>query len=211
MVNQALIDTFAEKARAVSAQIHPVTSMEEALDHVVQACVRKEACQVLSPGCEFPVSDPARELCELKTWEKLIAAPGLNGTVLESLAGRCREAGIGLIDRGLHAYTGGIDVGFTFADAGIAETGSLVLNCASEDLRLATMVSEVHIALLRAGDIYAQAYDLEAMLADSFSRAPGFTAFITGPSRTADIERVLSLGVHGPLALHVLILDPKEA
>lgn len=211
MVNQAWINTFAEKARAVSAEVHRLASMEAALDHVVQACVNKEACQVLASGCEYPLADPARDLCELKTWQKLIAAPGLNGAALEALTDRCREAEIGLIDRGLLAYTGGIDVGFTFADAGIAETGSLVLNCTSEDLRLATMVSEVHIALLRANDIYAQAYDLEAMLAESFSRTPGFTAFITGASRTADIERVLSLGVHGPLALHVLILDEEEA
>jgi len=211
MVNQTLTDTFTEKARAVSAEVHPVASMEAALDHVVRTCVDKEACQTLSPGCEFQLSNPARDLCELKTWQKLIAAPGLNGAALEALTGRCREADIGLIDRGLHAYTGGIDVGFTLADAGIAETGSIVLNCANEDLRLATMVSEVHIALLRANNIYAQAYDLEAMLAESFSRTPGFTAFITGASRTADIERVLSLGVHGPLALHVLILDQEEA
>ena len=206
MSQHALIDTFTEKARAVSTEVQVVDTIEAAYAYAVTICRDKAACQILSSGCEFPLSDPAEELCGLKQWQRLMAAPGLDDDAITALTPLCREAGIGLIDRGLHAYTGGIDVGLTLADAGIADTGNLVLNCTSEDLRLATMISEVHIAILRAADIYSDTDAAAPLLSESLSARPGYTAFITGPSRTADIERVLSLGVHGPLALHVLIL-----
>lgn len=206
MSQHALIEKFTEKARAVSADVQMVDTIKAAYDYAVAICRDKAACRLLSSGCEFPLSDPAKELCGLKQWEKLIAAPDLGEEAISALTPLCREAGIGLIDRGLHAYTGGIDVGLTTADAGIADTGTLVLNCSSEDLRLATMISEVHIAILRVADIHADTDSLEPLLSEYLAARPAYTAFITGPSRTADIERVLSLGVHGPLALHVLIL-----
>ncbi len=206
MSQHALIENFTEKARAVSTEVQLVDTIEAAYDYAVTICRDKAACQILSSGCEFPLSDPAEELCGLKQWERLMAAPDLGEDAISALTPLCREAGIGLIDRGMHAYTGGIDVGLTKADAGIADTGTIVLNCTSEDLRLATMISEVHIAILRAGDIYPDTDALASLLSESLAARPGYTAFITGPSRTADIERVLTLGVHGPLALHVLIL-----
>ena len=206
MSQHALIEKFTEKARAVSTEVQVVDTIEAAYAYAVTICRDKAACQILSSGCEFPLSDPAEELCGLKQWQRLMAAPCLDDDAVTALTPLCREAGIGLIDRGLHAYTGGIDVGLTLADAGIADTGILILNCTSEDLRLATMISEMHIAILRAADIYADTDSLAPLLAESLAVRPGYTAFITGPSRTADIERVLSLGVHGPLALHVLIL-----
>lgn len=207
---QKLIDEFAEKAQAVSTEVRVVEAMTEVLDYAVALCRDKEACQVLASGCEHPLSEPAEELCGLKQWQKLIAAPAMDQKHLDVLTPMCREAGIGLIQKGLAGYAGGIDVGLTGADLGISNTGTIVLNCPDEDLRLATMISEVHIAVLRAEDIYADSYDAEAALLGLFSAAPDYAAFITGPSRTADIERVLSLGVHGPLEMHVLILGQSE-
>ena len=210
MNQKDLIAKFEEKARAVSTEVKHVGSMAEAFDYAVTVCRDKEACQILAAGCEFFLSGPAEELCGLKQWQKLIAAPEMEKTDLETLVPLCRDAGIGLIDKGLHEHLGGIDVGLTRADFGIAETGTIGLDCPGEDLRLASMISEVHIAVLRAEDICAEAFDMASHLADRFAQGPNYTAFITGPSRTADIERVLTLGVHGPLELHVVILDGKE-
>ncbi|MGD9731656.1 MAG: lactate utilization protein C, partial [Desulfamplus sp.] len=123
-----------------------------------------------------------------------------------SLETICQENGISLIKNNLRKYTSGIDMGITFADYGIAETGTIVVNSDSEDKRLSTMISEIHAALLYKSDIRPNAVDMADELAELTSKPSSYTAFITGPSRTADIERVLAIGVHGPLELHIILL-----
>jgi L-lactate dehydrogenase complex protein LldG len=106
-------------------------------------------------------------------------------------------------------YVAGVDIGFTVADRAIAETGTMVFNSDSEDLRLATMVSEIHAALVPVSRIAPTAVAIAPELRKAFSGAPNYTAFVTGASRTADIERVLTLGVHGPLELHIYLWEDK--
>jgi L-lactate dehydrogenase complex protein LldG len=210
MTTKALIEQFEQKARAASATVKTVAGIDDALAYAVNVCAQKKACAILASGCEYALSDAAEALCGLKKWEKLMAVPNLSEPDIEKLTVLCRDSGIGLIRQGVAAHAGGIDVGMTMADFAIAGTGTVVLNCPNEDLRLATMISEVHVAVLRAEDIYAEADDVADRLAGFFS-ASDYTAFITGPSRTADLERVLTLGVHGPLELHVLIVDASIA
>ncbi|MGM0454453.1 MAG: lactate utilization protein [Thermodesulfobacteriota bacterium] len=206
---QARIEAFEENARRVSTEVKVADTITAAFEYAVSVCRDKQACQVLAAGCEFSLSEPAEELCGLKQWQKLMAAPEIDSAGLEALRPLCRDEGIGLVDRGLHEHLGGIDVGLTRADFGIAGTGSIVIDCAGENLRLATMISEIHVAILRAADICAEANEIESALKAQFFRSPNYTAFITGPSRTADIERVLTLGVHGPLELHVVIVNDQ--
>ncbi len=201
-----LIVQFTQKAEAVSAIVKQVSDMEQAMAHTVNVCSKKQACQVLASGCNLNLSAKAEDLCGLKSWEKIIAAPDLDDKNLAILKGLCADNNIALITQGLHDHLGGIDLGISTADFGLAETGSIVQNSDSEDLRLATMISEIHVALLPASRIYATSFDIEHQLEDFFSAAAGYLAFITGASRTADIERVLTLGVHGPLELQILIL-----
>jgi L-lactate dehydrogenase complex protein LldG len=96
------------------------------------------------------------------------------------------------------------EVGITNAQAGIAETGTLVLDSSCERNRLVSVVPPVHIAILRASRIYATLADVLAMLQSGKELSPAIT-FITGPSRTADIELTLTIGVHGPQELYVII------
>ena len=119
----------------------------------------------------------------------------------------CEGKNIKLISDGLRRHLAGIEIGLTFIDYGIAETGTLVLDSSSEDVRLTTMISEVHIAVLPRSKLRQSACDLEEELKKYMQSYPNYTAFITGASRTADIERVLALGVHGPLELHILLLE----
>jgi L-lactate dehydrogenase complex protein LldG len=199
---------FQAKAEAVSAVVRTVASPQEALAYTVELCHGKEACQLLIAGCGEALSPKARELCDLKP-QKVIAAPGLPPAEREALGRLCAARGIRLTDRPLREHLAGIDIGLTYADYGIADTGTLVIDSSSEQLRLATMISEIHVALLPLSRLRATAYDLEAELGALMGRAPNYTAFITGASRTADIERVLALGVHGPLELHILVWEDK--
>jgi L-lactate dehydrogenase complex protein LldG len=206
MSQTPLIDRFTAKAEAVSAVVTRVDSVQAALQYTVDVCDTKEACQVLASGCDEPLSPQAEDLCQLKDWGKIIAAPDLPQERLQSLKELCQPMGIALIKQGLREHLGGIDIGICSALAGIAETGTLVVDSRSEDLRLASMISEVCLAMLPASTLVQDSTELSGVLSQRFLNSPDYTAFITGASRTADIERVLTLGVHGPLELHIVIL-----
>lgn len=97
-----------------------------------------------------------------------------------------------------------VDVGITSAQAGIAETGTLILDSSKERNRLVSLVPPIHIAILDASKIVLTLGEALAALQSGPELSPAIT-FITGPSRTADIELTLTLGVHGPQELHVII------
>ena len=201
------LEKFKIKAEAVSAVVTTVSSMAEAIAYTVDLCAHKEACQLLMSGCEEPLSGKGEDLCQLKSMAKIIAAPLLSDTDKTELVKQAAVREISVIENGLRRHLAGIDIGFTVADWGIAETGTLVLDSASEELRLATMLSEIHVAVLPTSRIHSTAEEMYTQLKGYMQQKPGYLAFITGASRTADIERVLALGVHGPLELHILLLE----
>lgn len=100
------------------------------------------------------------------------------------------------------------EIGITSAQWGIAETGTLVLESERERHRLISLIPPVHIAVIAAQRIVGTMSEALARVrgqgSDDLSRA---VTFITGPSRTADIELTLALGMHGPRALHVLVIS----
>lgn len=204
--DQELIQAFRAAAEKVSAVVSEVGSMDEALAYTLDLCERREACQLLVSGCEAPLSGAAENLCSEKQ-KKVVAAPLLSEDQTRALATLCEERGIAFVKDGLRSHLAGIDIGLTMTDFGIAETGTLVIDSSSEEVRLATMISEVHVAVLPKSRIRATAFELEDDLRQIMGASPDYAAFITGASRTADIERVLALGVHGPLELHILLLE----
>jgi len=96
------------------------------------------------------------------------------------------------------------DIGITTAQAAIADTGTLVLDSASERHRLASLVPPVHIAIIGASRIFASLGEVLSFLQKDKTVSPAVT-FVTGPSRTADIELTLAIGVHGPQQLYVIV------
>ena len=94
--------------------------------------------------------------------------------------------------------------GLTSALAGVAETGSLVLVGGPGHPLTASLLPEIHIVILKESDIYnnlAKVFNLRQV------RGAPAAVLVTGPSRTADIEMALTIGVHGPKELHVFLID----
>jgi len=107
-----------------------------------------------------------------------------------------------------HAETDDM-VGVSHALAGVAETGTVLLHSGTDNPTTVNFLPEHHIVVLKVDDI---AGDLEAVfdkVRQEFGKGnmPRTLNFITGPSRSADIEQTLLLGAHGPRALHMIVVD----
>jgi L-lactate dehydrogenase complex protein LldG len=99
-----------------------------------------------------------------------------------------------------------VDAAVTAAAGAVADTGALILRPTAEEPRLMSLVPPIHIAVLRAEEIFASLDD--AMRAGNWSAdMPTNMLLISGPSKTADIELILAFGVHGPKELIVLVLE----
>ena len=100
------------------------------------------------------------------------------------------------------------NVGVSHAAIGIASTGTCVVETDDEETRLATMLPETSIITLYIRDIVLDIADIANYLRRRQKDGRiSYTSLITGPSRTADIERVGAIGVHGPLNVHIILLE----
>ena len=93
--------------------------------------------------------------------------------------------------------------GVTKAVCGLADTGSILIADGEGNPLQASLLPEIHIAVLRISDLLPTMADAMTLPIVSQSRA---AVFITGPSRTADIEMSLTIGMHGPGELHVFLV-----
>ena len=102
-------------------------------------------------------------------------------------------------------------VGVVRAAKGIAQTGTCVVVADDEALRLETMLPEVSVILLNRADILPDLPSAAPFLREQQTQGrASYVSFITGPSRTADIERVSAIGVHGPLELHIVLIGGRS-
>lgn len=102
-----------------------------------------------------------------------------------------------------------VQIGITGIDFGIAQSGTLVEVAANDATRLVSSMPRTYIGILRAADIVPTLFDASARLREVFQRHGGgvTVSFISGPSRTGDIEMILTLGVHGPERAHAIIIQ----
>ncbi len=119
----------------------------------------------------------------------------------ERLAARGVEAGEATPER---AATAGL--GVTSATAAIAATGSVVLDSRRAGGRVASLLPSVHLCVVPVNRLFTTPGDVLRHLGSGVDALPPSLVLVTGPSRTGDIEQLLTLGAHGPTALHVVLV-----
>ncbi len=97
-----------------------------------------------------------------------------------------------------------VRVGITSALSAVAETGTLVIPSGKDQPLSASLLPETHVTIIRSSQIVGS---LEEALQKREVQNASASVLITGPSRTADIEMTLTIGVHGPTELHVFVVD----
>lgn len=118
-----------------------------------------------------------------------------------------RGAGLSLEARAPRRENGGDDpIGVTGAFAAIAETGTLMVVSGPDTPASTSLVPETHVAVLEAGRIVAHMEECWDLARSAFGQFPRAINFISGPSRTGDIEQQLVLGAHGPYRVHIVIV-----
>jgi L-lactate dehydrogenase complex protein LldG len=176
-----MYETFKNRAEGVGAEVHRFTTRREAADFILTFLQQEAVAD--APGfaavwAESPFLDDV-DTAELRQVD------GLGFEVSRDLAARAK-------------------VGISQMQWAVADTGTLVQDQSAVAQRLVSSLPEIHLALVPTGNILG---DKKSLFANIDPRASRYLAFVTGPSRTADIERVLTIGVHGPRRLVIVFVD----
>ncbi len=119
------------------------------------------------------------------------------------LSGARSLAGLEIANDAVHA-----DFGLSDVVCAVAETGTLVLTSAARHSRLATLLPPRYLAIVRAEQIVPNFLAAVELMKRTWGNAwPAAVTLVTGPSRTADIELSLTIGVHGPGHVVVLVVE----
>jgi L-lactate dehydrogenase complex protein LldG len=175
-----MYEAFRAKAVGVGAEVHRVATRRDALDFL-SGYLEDEGVADL-PG-SYAVWARSPFLTGVDT--AAVQSAGVKFGVTRTLASQAR-------------------VGISQMEWALADTGSLVQDQGEVEQRLVSSLPEIHVALVPSRNILAGKVDLFRRINPGNSR---YIAFITGPSRTADIERVLTIGVHGPQRLVIVFVD----
>ena len=180
-----MYDRFKTRAEAVGAEVHRFRTASDAKEFIL-SFLKNEG--VADAGKAYAVWSDTGFLNEAEKSGFASRVPGLKFEITRQLAADSL-AGI---------------TGMSYA---LADTGSLVSDQTSINERLASTLPAIHIAIVATSNILE---DKAAVFKKIRPENSSFIAFITGPSRTADIERVLTIGVHGPRRLVIVFVDEME-
>lgn len=170
------IEMFCQALEKLSGTPFVAASPEQGLSHVAELIAGKQA-----------VASNAPILRECG----ITGLDGVRGgfTDADELRGVCATA----------------DIGITSADYALADTGSLVMLSSHSEARLISLLPPVHLAVVPRRKLLTGLDELLTVLPNPAAQTSSMV-LITGPSRTADIEQILVRGVHGPRAIHVVLI-----
>lgn len=173
---------FTAALQAVKGEVHQVRSWEQAVDRLGKALKEAGAMRVVGND-EHPVNriDPGTQLPGIE-WN----LPGA-----ENWREICSQA----------------DAGVTGAEAALAETGSVALTSGGGKSRLVSLLPPLHVALVPVSKLVT---DLFAWVKERPASFPAQLVLVSGPSKTADIEQTLVVGVHGPKRFVVILYDDSS-
>lgn len=132
------------------------------------------------------------------------AEPPLNGVDLAARWPGIQWRVAGQEGEDLRAVCAAADAGITGVDAVLAETGTIVISSGPGKSRLVPLLPPVHIALAPTSKLTS---DLFTWTAGRGGAMPSSLTLISGPSKTADIEQTMAIGVHGPKRLIVILYE----
>ncbi len=176
-----MYEQFKARAEGVSAEVHRFDTKSAALDFIVDFLEREGLSDAPKSGA---------------LWADCPFLDGIDRQPLQDIAGLKFE-----VTRELAADA---RFGISQMQWAMADTGTLVQDSSAIEQRLVSSLTDIHIVLVPTSGILA---DMPTMLTRIHPRDSGYIAMITGPSRTADIERVLTIGVHGPERLVIVFVD----
>ena len=104
----------------------------------------------------------------------------------------------------LRAFCAAADAGLSSADAALAETGSVILSSGPAQSRMATLLPPIHIVLLPTSRLTSDIFTWTQARQETI---PANITLISGPSKTADIEQTMAVGVHGPKRFVVIVYE----
>ena len=203
----SLVEVLRKKAPGVPASLYEAKDFADAMQYAVDVTLKKRACEMPMPvaGEQY---GPESENGIPTQLVRHIAVPGFSDEEFAALEAKAEGTGIKLLRSGLRNHLGGFDTGITKAEALITDSVTCIVNSNSEEVRIGSMVAELSIMLVKKSTLLDRLEDSAPLMLDLLNRGgASYTAMITGPSRTADIERVGALGVHGPLELHIVLLE----
>jgi L-lactate dehydrogenase complex protein LldG len=173
-----LYQLFKSKAEAAAAEVYRVQDMEQAGQLLTALVIESGAGKIAA------VPSPMVNRC-------------LEGTSLP----------VPVYTEDLRTHAEEAYMGLSQLEMAVADIGSLQQDCTDINQRLVSMLPQVHVALVKTTSLVKDLKEAFELLEQQKDNCPGYVSFITGPSRTADIERVLTIGVHGPSQLKIIFVD----
>jgi len=180
-----MYEQFKFRAEGVGAEVHRCRNKGEAVDFI-RTFLQQEGTAAVPKSSA--VWAPGPFLTGIDTARLSGEVPGLSFDVSRQSAADAR-------------------IGISEAGWAVTDTGSLVADQTAVEQRLASTLPTIHVAIIGTDRILADKVAVFSRINPQTSR---YIAFITGPSRTADIERVLTIGVHGPKRLVIVFVDELE-